>query len=219
VQTSHALDDRGGIRLAAVYAGTAHHGTAVDQDRGQVQTGCRHEHAGDDFIAGPQQHQPVVLVGLHHQFDAVCDDVTGGQNVTHALVALGNTVAGADDPELHRGAAGRTDAFPDRRGDLAEVGVAGDSGAPGVGDTDQGFFEILIGVAHGFIVGPVDTPLRPLQDFLTAQFHMGFFPSIGFRCPDSERRPYRESMAASLMASTMDWGLARPSPALSKAVP
>lgn len=121
LQSPHTFDDESGVGFAAVYPGTPHHGAAVDQNGGQIQSGCRHGHAGDDFIAGSLQRQSVVLVCLHHQFDTMGDDVAGGQDIAHAFMALGNAVAGPDDPEFHRCAAGRTDTFTDRRGHLALV--------------------------------------------------------------------------------------------------
>ena len=140
------------VRLVAVELAAALHGAAGQQDAGDVQTGGSHQHAGDDLVAGAQQHQAVKEVDLGHGLHGAGDQLPGGQDVVHADLALGDAVAAAHHAELHRRAAGPVDAGLDLLRHLAQVIVAGNALAPGVGDADEGtVLHVVRGKAHGLV--------------------------------------------------------------------
>ena len=91
-------------RLALEAAGQ--HGSAGNQDGGDVEAQGRHEHAGDDLVAVGHQDEAVHGMGRGHDLDGVGDELPGGQGIFHAGVVHGQAVADADDPELQGGAPG-----------------------------------------------------------------------------------------------------------------
>ena len=148
----HAVGLRGGglVGLAAIELNAALHGAAGQQDAGNVQPCRRHQHTGDDLIAGAQQHQAVKQVDLGHALDGVGDQFPGGQDIVHTAMAVGHAVAAADHAELDGRAAGAVNAVLDPLGHLPQVIVAGDTLAPRVGDANDRPLQVLRGKAHGF---------------------------------------------------------------------
>jgi hypothetical protein len=107
------------------------------------------------------------MVDLDHGLHLVGDDVPGGEDVVHPIVAAAHAVAGADDAKLHRGAAGLEDALPDALGHLAQVVVARIGPVPAVGDADHGPGQVVVAVAHPFIKGADAGPDGTGQELLT----------------------------------------------------
>ena len=152
---SVGLGAGGLVGLAAVKLHTALHGAAGQEDAGDVQPGSGHQHAGDDLIAGPQQNQAVKQVDLRHGLDGVGDQLPGGKDVVHPVMALAHAVAAADDAKLNGGASGPVDAILYPLGHLPEIIMAGHALTPCVGDADHRPLQVLRGEAHGLQRRPV----------------------------------------------------------------
>ena len=81
----------------------------------------------------------------------VTTEVVSRDNALGALVglAVGDAVAGRDDPEVRGRAPGPVDALDDKFGQLPQIGVPRHQRAPGVGDADQGTAgQLVVGVPH-----------------------------------------------------------------------
>ena len=173
LQHTQGLGDGGQVGLTAVELDAAQHGTAHADNAGDIQTSRRHQHGRHDLIAGGQQHQTVQPVGLCHDLHGVADDLTGGQNVVHTLMALCHTIAGSDGAELHSGAAGGIDAVFHILSHLVQIVVAGNQRVPGVGNADQGLalLQFAVRVAHGLEQGAGKCAVLHAKDRLTTVFH------------------------------------------------
>ena len=82
------------------------HRTARNEYRRYVQTNCRQEHTGDDFVAVRYKYKPVESMSHSHTFDAVGDYLTGGKGIFHSLVSHCDTVANAYCIKFNRSCAG-----------------------------------------------------------------------------------------------------------------
>ncbi|CFQ96307.1 Uncharacterised protein [Mycobacterium tuberculosis] len=123
-QTARARSDRlegvndGDVSFATVgELGPAGQNRArVEEHRRQIQSCGGHQHSGQRFVASGQQHRTVESFGLHHDFDAVGDHLTGNQREVHPLMTHGDAVRNRDRAELKRIAAGRKHPLLDRVG-------------------------------------------------------------------------------------------------------
>ena len=95
----------------------------------------------------------------------------------HAVMALAHAVASADDAEFNGGAAGTIDAVLDPLGHLAKVEVTGNTLTPGIGNADNGAFEVIRGKAHGLECCAVVLISQSFQDMFTA-FHKNQAPFL-----------------------------------------
>ena len=161
---------------------TPQHGAAVDDQRRQVQPGRRHQQPGHHLVAGTQQHNAVKVVQPGHGLHLVGDQVPGGQDEVHPVVAAAHAVTGADDAEFHRRSAGLENPLLHKAGHLPQVVVARGAGAPGVGNADQRTLQVIITVSHPLIEGADGGPIRPGQH-LTAGIDSFFHIFHLFRLP------------------------------------
>ena len=135
----------GGQHLVPVVIG--HHGAGGEKQCRHIDGGRRHEHSGDDFVAGTQKHQSVKVVGLCHGLNGGGDQIPLGQDVLHPQ-KLGHAVTGAGNGKLRGRAACGPDALLHIACQLPEGLVAGVDVVPGVHNTDDLFLQILLPVAH-----------------------------------------------------------------------
>ena len=165
---AHRLEHVAQTGTAAVIHSARHHGTAGDEDGGDVHPSSRHEQAGHVLVAVGDHHQTVKLVGHSHGLGGVGDQVPGDQGVLHAHMSHGDAVAHGDGGELHRGASGGTDAGLHRLGDLIQVHVAGDDLVVGTDHADERPLQLLLGIAQGIEQGAVGGGGGPLFNDIAA---------------------------------------------------
>ena len=176
------LHRAGVVRLMAVELHAPQHGAAVDDQRRQVQPGRRHQQSGYHLVAGAQQHNAVKVVQPGHGLHLVGDQVPGGQDEVHPVVAAAHAVTGADDAEFHRRSAGLENPLLHKAGHLPQVVVARGAGAPGVGNADQRTLQVIITVSHPLIEGADGGPIRPWT--APHGWNRFFFPYLSpFRLP------------------------------------
>ena len=120
--------------LAMITAGE--HRAAADNNGGDVQTGCSHQHTRDDFITVRNQNQAVKGVAVGNSFNAVGNQLAACQRIFHAIVAHSDAVADADSGELDRSAAGLQNTILGSLGNGVQVHVAGDDFVSGTADAD-----------------------------------------------------------------------------------
>ena len=138
VHQIHGPDEVALLHLACL------HGSAGDEDGGNVEAEGRHQHAGRNFVAIGDAHQGVGAVRVCHVLDAVGDQFPGGQAVQHAAVAHGDAVIHGDGVELLGDSAGALDFRGDELSEVLQVDVAGHELGEGVGDGDDGLAEISV---------------------------------------------------------------------------
>ena len=97
---------------------------------------------------------------FYHRFDVIGNQITGGQNIVHAGVALGRTVTAGDDAEFTGCAARPIYSFFYGFCHLAQVIVPWYEFVPGIGDANQWAFQIIVGIADGFKYTAVKRPFR-----------------------------------------------------------
>ena len=176
------LRDGGQVGFTAVKFNAAQHGAAHTDDARNIQTGRSHQHGRHDLIAGSQQYQAVQPMSLSHDLDGVADDLTGGQDVVHTLVALRHTVTGGDRTKFHRGAAAGVNSVFHILGDLVQIVVTGDQRVPGASDADEGFalLQLAVGVAHGFEERAGECAVFFTQNRFASQSHNVLLISVNF---------------------------------------
>jgi hypothetical protein len=84
------------------------------------------------------------VVGLDHGFNHVGDQITAGQDVVIAFVALGNAVAGGNHTELNRSAAALENTLLDVFGNLVQVVMPRNDPVPGIGNAEVVFIGKII---------------------------------------------------------------------------
>ena len=72
------------------------HGSTRDKDHGYIEAHGGIEHAGGDFVAIRNADHGISAVSVNHVLNGVCDDVSGGQAVEHAVMAHCNAVIDRD---------------------------------------------------------------------------------------------------------------------------
>ncbi len=87
----------------------------------------------------------------------------GGQHVIGAAVIVGNAVAAGDDAEFHGRAAGAVNAVLHLLGQIPQVHVARDHIVEGVGDSDDGAVQIVVGIATGLVAGFVRQKIKGVE--------------------------------------------------------
>ena len=150
------------VGASAVQDVTAHHRTARNQNGRDIEPGCRHQHARNDFVTGAEQDNRVQAVCHHHHLNARGNQVPRRQYCKHA-VALCNSVAGSDGSEFDGCPAGPVNTASDILADLPQIVVSRNDFIPGIGDADHRAFQILIRQADALIECPVIAVLRALH--------------------------------------------------------
>ena len=118
------LEHLGKTVLGAV-ALAGHHGTAADEDGGDIQTAGGKQHAGNDLVTVGNEYDRVHRMSGEHDLDGIRDEFAGRQGVLHAGVVHRQTVAHADGLELKRHTARVADTRLDSLADLAQVHMTG----------------------------------------------------------------------------------------------
>ena len=140
----HGIDEVKAVLNNAFNRSAGFHRTTRDEDRRDVQTHGGDEHTGGDLVAVRDAHQCIGAVSVDHVFDRICNHLTRGQRVKHAVVAHCDAVVNSDGVKFLR----NTACFANRSGDqvahVLEVDVAGNELGVGVGDRDNRLAEIPI---------------------------------------------------------------------------
>ena len=89
VGTLHHCRNQVGILTAPA---TGLHRTARAEHSGDVQAHRRHQHTRCHLVTVRDTDHGISLVGIHHIFHGVGNDVAAGQRVEHTVVTHGNTV-------------------------------------------------------------------------------------------------------------------------------
>ena len=122
---------------------------AVKNEAGNIQTGQRHDAAGNGFVAADENDESVEEIAAGDEFDGVGDDLAADQRGAHAFRAHGDAVGDGNRVELERSAAGGANAVFDVHGEFAKVIVARADLNPGIGNADERLGEIVIAKAAG----------------------------------------------------------------------
>ena len=148
-----SLGAGGLVGLTAVELNAALHRAARQEDARDVQTGRRHQHARNGFIAGANEHQAVQPVRPCHSLNAVCHKLTGRQRVAGTAVGGAHTVAYGNAAKFYRCAACTVNAVFDLLGQLFQMTVAGHNVRERVADTDNRTGQVIVGEAVRFVKG------------------------------------------------------------------
>ncbi len=146
---SDALEYRGqidGLSCGGQFAGL--HRPARDEHRGNVDSCRGHHHARHDLVAVRDADHAVEAVSAEHGLDAVGDEFARCERVFHAGVAHGDAVVNADGVEFERHAACGANGFAHFATDHVQVDMSGDDLNEGVGDGDERFVPIGVGLDH-----------------------------------------------------------------------
>ncbi len=142
---THRFKHRDDVRVI----GAGLDGTAIDKNGRAVQPRQAHQTTRHILVATPDGYQAVKALTTRHGLDGIGNDLAGNQGILHPLGAVGDAVGDGDGVE--------NQAFPTRTigavgrfsGQAVDVHIAGGQVAPGRGDTDLGFAEILVGKPGG----------------------------------------------------------------------
>ena len=166
------FEDADQIDRLAVGQLTGRHGTAADEEGGDVAADRAHQHAGNDLVAVGNADDRIEAVGLENGFDRVGDDFAAGQGIFHPGMPHGDAVADTDGVELEGHAARFADGFLDDLAHLIEVGMTGNDLGVGVADRDEGLVEIFGFQSGGAEEAAVWRALPSLFDLIAT--HGGF---------------------------------------------
>ena len=121
-----------------VLEASADHRTRRHADGGNPRAGRAHELRGQGLVAAAEQHHAVHGLALDHLLGVHREEVPEehGRGVQVHL-------AQGDGGEFQRQAARLPDAALHGLGDLPQMAMAGVEFAPGLGDADDGFFQVL----------------------------------------------------------------------------
>ena len=154
IKLAYRLKHAGQAGLFAVDA-AGQHGTAADDNGGDIHTGGSHQQAGHVFIAVGHHYHAVKAVGQQHGFGRVSDQVTGDKAVFHALMTHGNAVTDGDGGEYDGRAAGHSYAQLNGIHDFIQIHMAGNDLVIGADHSDQGALLLFGSEAQGMIQAPV----------------------------------------------------------------
>ena len=76
------------------------HGATRDKNHGYVEAHGRVEHAGCDLVAVRDTYHGVGTVRVHHVFNGVCNDVSRGQAIEHAVMTHCDAVIDSNGVEF-----------------------------------------------------------------------------------------------------------------------
>ena len=175
---THCLEHVAEAGASAVLQVAGQHGSAGDENGGDIQAGSGHQQAGHVFVAVGDHDKPVKLVGNGHGLGGVGNQVTGDKGVFHADVPHGNAVTHGDGREDHRGPAGCRDACLDRIGDLVQIHVARDDLIPGAHHADNRAADLLVGETESIKQAAVRGAFNAFFD------EIGLHGKVPFFCDD-----------------------------------
>ncbi len=148
----HFLVGEGGVsgldhRVDEVKFGFAEHAgfhrTAGNEDGGDVQTHRGDEHTRGHFVTVADADEGIGFVGIDHIFDAVGDNVAGGQGVEHPVVAHRDTVVNGDGVKFSSVATEFFNFGFDNLAGFVQVGVTGHELGERVRNRDDGFAHLF----------------------------------------------------------------------------
>ncbi len=85
------------------------------------------------------------MVGLHHRFDGISNNLPTGKRIAHAIVTHDNPIIYANGVELKRDPASRPNGFLDDASKLLQMNMAGDDVDIRIGNTNEGLVHVGIG--------------------------------------------------------------------------
>ena len=133
------VDDR--YVLARVAPGKAR--AAVEEHRGQIVPGRRHQHPRERLVATGDRHHAVEPLGMHHELHGIGDHLARDERSAHSLVAHRNAVRHGDGREDQPDPAGVAHAGLGALGQLGTGEVARRHLVAGRDDTDLRFAEVV----------------------------------------------------------------------------
>jgi hypothetical protein len=122
---------------------------AVQDKTGDIEPGERHGGTGNRLVTPDQNHQRVEVIRARDQLDRISDDLAAHQGHPHTLGAHGDAVRHRHSVELHGRGPCRAHPFLHRRGEPAQVEIAGADLDPRVSDPDKRFAEVGVGESNG----------------------------------------------------------------------
>jgi hypothetical protein len=125
-----------------------HDRAAVEEDRREVETAHRHEHARQTLVATGEAQQGVVAVTVHHELNRVGNDLARDQRRLHALVAHADAVGDRDRGKPARRAIRGGHAFGHRFRLTIERRVARRRFVPRRGHAHPRLIDFLVAQSH-----------------------------------------------------------------------
>ena len=153
------VDDAGTVlppKAAAIGAGAEdfalmmahHHGPGGHDDGGQIDAGSGHDLGGEGLVAATDQHHRIHGLGTNHFLG-----VHGHEVAQEHGGGMGETFADGNGGEHHRQTAREQNAALYAFDQVGHIAVAGIVVTEGVGHTDDGAIERVIGISGGFDEG------------------------------------------------------------------
>ena len=147
-----------GVALALVDARIDR--AVVESESRDVEARHRHRRARHRLVAAHQTDQAVEQVAAADELDRIRDHLAADERGFHALRAHGHAVRDGDRVELHRCAAGGTDALLDVFRQTSLVVVAGHGLDPRRGNADERLGEVLVRETDRLEHGPGGRSIR-----------------------------------------------------------
>ena len=141
-----------------------------------------HDHPWSHLVPAGDQHRRVEGVGLDHHLDAVGDQFSGGQHVSHSSAGHRDHIGGVNDIELEWRAAGRPHAGLNRFRDRPQVNVLGRDLIPRVRHRDQGSAQLVGGPSRPRIPTPGEDPIQPFVPSRTSVCHGRDCRAVEYDC-------------------------------------
>ena len=153
------------------------HAAAGDEDGGQIQAGGGFQLGRDGLVAGGGENHAVP--GVHRAVDLyhIADGLSGGQNVVHAVVALGAAVANIGGVVLGGVAALFEHAVLGLLHNAAQVGAARVAVAKHVLQQNLGLLDVLLVPAGAHLQGVELGPQLALGGASLFDFHRFLLPA------------------------------------------
>ncbi len=134
---------------------------AVHEHRRHVQAQHGHHRAGQALVAAGDADERVVAVAADGELDAIGDHLARDERRLHALVAHGDAVGHRDGAELARRAAGSETPFLADCAWRCSAMLQGAASFQHETTPTNGRRDLLLGEAHGIIVGAMRRARRP----------------------------------------------------------
>ena len=150
----HRIDEIDLSAFAVVIGFAGLHRPAGDEDRRDVQTHRRHQHAGCDLVAVGDADQRVGAMRVHHVFDGIGNDFAAREAIEHAAMAHGDPVINSDGVEFLCDPTSRFDLARDHLAEILEVNVPRNELREGIRNRDDRLSEIVIAHARRPPEGP-----------------------------------------------------------------
>ncbi len=141
---AHGFENGDDVGIALVQTNAARQdGAAIDEDAGAIHTAHGHDAAWHVFVATTDGDEAVHAFATDHGLNGVSNDFARDQGILHPFGAHGNAVGDGDGIEDDALATGRIHALRAFFGETVNVHVARRDHAPGGGDADLRFVEVL----------------------------------------------------------------------------